>query len=112
MYFENRTVEDKDIRQFGLATSSHLMGPWKLVANDHVSGGMLRWSPRGKPWTEEISHGEMLRTGVGQTLEYDTNNRQFLIQELLEEAHHDEYVSLGWRLGIITNSTKGEENEL
>ena len=101
MYFETRVKEGEDIRQFGLATARSLAGPWTLTANDYITGAMLEWPEGVEPWTVEVSHGEMLRSGKDQRLEYDADRAEFLIQGLKAGEHHTDYKELAWKLGVI-----------
>ncbi len=96
-----------DIRRFGLATAETLGGPWQDATPGYVTGAMLQFPPDVPRWTDEVSHGEMLRTGHDQRLEYDADESRFLIQGMREEAHTGEYSQLTWRLGIIERSPGG-----
>ncbi len=102
MLYENRVIKGKDFRQFGLATAPHLLGPWTRVTDDYATGKQLRWASGVTPWTEEVSHGEMLRTGCDQRLEYNPAKSAFLIQGMPLSAHNVEYPMLPWSLGVIT----------
>ena len=53
-------------------------------------------------WTNEVSHGELLRNGVDERLEVDSAHLRFLIQGMRDELHRGEYVNLPWCLGLIT----------
>jgi len=48
-----------------------------------------------------VSHGEMIRSGYDQRLEYDADEPAMLIQGLLKDATDVPYPSLPWRLGVI-----------
>jgi hypothetical protein len=89
-------------RSFGLAVADHPGGPWKKITDRYAAGGQLRFGPDVKEsWTNEVSHGEAIRSGYDQRLEYDGRNAQWLIQGLPEAEHRGPYPSLPWRLGVI-----------
>lgn len=100
MLCEMRTPED--IRHFSLFTAPHPLGPWSLVDERYAAGEQLISADSAARWTEEVSHGEMLRVGVDQRLEYDASRPRFLIQGLLKAEHQGAYPSLPWKLGLIT----------
>jgi endo-1,4-beta-xylanase len=68
---------------------------------DFAKGAQLQYAPGVEPWTKEVSHGELLRTGYDETLEVNGAKAQFLIQGMPPELHSGDYPSLPWRLGII-----------
>ena len=103
MFYETRPEGEK-MRRYGLATASNLLGPWIRVADDYATGAKLVFANEADRWTDEVSHGEMIRTGYDQKLEYDPADGRFLIQGLRSKKHVGEYRRLGWRLGIIKPS--------
>jgi hypothetical protein len=109
MFYETRPGGQK-MRRYGLATASNLLGPWSRVADDYAIGGKLVFSNPVDRWTDEVSHGEMIRTGYNQKLEYDPADMRFLIQGLRSKEHVGEYRRLGWRLGIIRPVYGDSEN--
>jgi hypothetical protein len=55
-----------------------------------------------EPWTDNISHGKLIRDGVDETLTIDPANPRFLFQGMLET--HEEgkgYGAFQWRPGIL-----------
>jgi endo-1,4-beta-xylanase len=95
-------------RYFRSWTSSSLAGQWSPLANTEANpfarAGNVTF-PAGA-WTRDISHGEMVRSGVDQTLEIDPCHLQYLYQGMNPSASGD-YSQLPWRLGLLTqtNST-------
>ena len=67
-------------RRYGLATASNLLRPWSRVSDRLAVGEMLVFTNPEDPWTDQISHGEMIRTGYDQKLEYDPAEMMFLVQ--------------------------------
>ena len=57
----------------------------------------------GEKWSESISHGELLRTGIDQRLEIDPQHLRFLYQGVLERDRKGKiYGQIPWRLGILS----------
>jgi len=98
MIFE---LNENGARSFGLAVAEHLAGPWTRTESPYATGDLLQPSPDVPMWTEEVSHGEALRTGFDQYLEYDADHPIWLIQGLLGRDHVGPYEELPWRLGLI-----------
>jgi len=89
-------------RRFGLAKAQEPLGPWRTVDDAFATGNRLAYPPSVERWTEEVSHGELLRIGCDQRLEYNPAERRFLIQGLALGEHAGDYVKLPWKLGIVT----------
>ena len=99
MIYEHRHEEDR--RSYGLAVAPHPLGPWTPRNPQYAQGDQLRYPPATTRWTDEVSHGELIRTGHNQLLEYDPAKTQFLIQGLLTEQHTGPYHALPWTIGLI-----------
>lgn len=89
MLFE-RSVND--IRHYGLAQAAALAGSWSEVEDRLAIGA---------PWTDEVSHGELIRSGYDETLAVGGEPWRFLIQGLKSGEHRGDYVALPWKLGVI-----------
>ena len=88
-------------RSFGLARADALEGPWEKVTDAYATGSQLVYQGQGKRWTEMVSHGEALRSGYDQHLEYNPRDGRWLIQGLRHADAHVPYPALRWQLGII-----------
>jgi endo-1,4-beta-xylanase len=92
-------------RYFRSWTSSRLDGAWTPLA-DTENNPFARASNvtfKETPWTQDISHGEMIRDGYDQTLTIDPHHLQYLYQGM-DPAASGEYSQLPWRLGLLTQS--------
>ncbi|MHC4636811.1 MAG: non-reducing end alpha-L-arabinofuranosidase family hydrolase [Planctomycetota bacterium] len=100
MFYESRPSDELS-RRYGLATAPHPLGPWEKIADDFAVGKKLVFPENIKPWTDVTSHGEMIRTGYDQKLEYDPQDTRFLIQGKFRGKTPENYQDPGWQLGII-----------
>ena len=60
-------------------------------------------------WTDDFSHGEVLRTGDDELLQIDPSNLQFLYQGDNPTANASNYNAIPWQLGLAT-ATSSETN--
>jgi len=92
-------------RYFRAWKSTQLDGKWIPLGRDqqNLFAGSDNVRFDGKSWAEGISHGEMIRAGVDQTLTIDPcKPLQFLYQGLDPNGKVDDYIKLPYRLGVIT----------
>ena len=101
MFYETRVPGAEDLRHWGLAVAEHPLGPWRKVTDEFATGKQLVYPAGTQKWTEEVSHGEVIRTGYDERLEYDPKAPMLLIQGLRKSEHRGEYPDLPWRLGVI-----------
>ncbi len=95
-------LKDGLTRSFGLAAAETLTGPWTKVTDRYATGNQLQFAGDTTLWTDMVSHGEIIRTGYNQKLEYDPNNCRWLIQGTLEKNLKGlRYEAFPWKLGII-----------
>ena len=88
------------LRSFGLAMAPHPEGPWRKVTDEYATGDQLECGGGGA-WTEMVSHGEALRSGYDEKMEYDAENCRWLIQGIMKKDKDGAYPSLPWKLGVI-----------
>lgn len=90
-------------RYYKAYLADRLEGPWHGLA-DSRSKPFAAFSNvvQGKEWTTNISHGELLRTGVDETIEVDPADVRFLFQGASDpEYRGNPYGKIPWRLGIL-----------
>lgn len=99
-------VEDLlDNRYYELWTSTSAGGPWTRVSEKWAWRGNLVFN--GTSWTNNVSHGDILRAGVNQKVEIsDINRVDFLIQGTTQLSCCP-YQQIPWDLGIIRNYVRG-----
>jgi hypothetical protein len=94
-------------RYFRSWTADRLNGAWTPLADSEAApfaGAANVTFPHGTPaWTQDISHGEMLRDGIDQRLTINPCHLRYLYQGE-DPAASGEYSQLPWRLGLITQT--------
>ncbi|KAF9475607.1 glycosyl hydrolase family 62 protein [Pholiota conissans] len=92
-------------RFFRSWTSSSLTGPWTALA-DSESNPFARASNvvfSGTPWSDDISHGEMIRSSYDQTLTISPCNLRYLYQGDTP-GNYSDYNATPWRLALLTQT--------
>lgn len=86
-------------------TSLSIAGTWTPLADTEANpfARSTNVTFDGTPWTQDISHGEMLRDGVDQTLTIDPCRLRYLYQGM-DPAASGPYNTLPWRLGLLTQT--------
>jgi endo-1,4-beta-xylanase len=103
-------------RYFRAWTADRLDGEWRPVAGAAMNmfAGAENVKFNGRIWSEGVSHGELVRDGIDQTLTIDPcKPLRFLYQGLdMEKGKHYEYIELPYRLGLITATGPNAISEL
>lgn len=100
-------IEENGRRYYQAYVADRLDGAWRPVADtaERPFAGWtnIRPAPGVEPWTDNISHGELLRDGCDETLTVDPANLRFLFQGMWDkDKAGSAYGQFQWRLGLLT----------
>jgi hypothetical protein len=100
-------IEENGRRYFKAYVSDRLDGEWTPVA-DTAERPFAGWrnvrpAPGVHPWTDNISHGELVRDGYDQTLTVDPGQLRFVFQGMWDRDKSGKgYGQFQWRIGMLT----------
>ncbi len=106
-------IEQKGRRYFKSYIADSLHGPWHPLADteDHPFAGAKNVRPaKGvTPWTNNISHGELVRDGYDETLTVAPSQWRFVFQGTMSPNNAKQaagakqaYGAITWRIGMLT----------
>jgi hypothetical protein len=90
-------------RYYKAYLADRLEGPWKGLADSQARpfAGLANLQ-QDEPWTANISHGELIRTGTDEMMEVDPASLRFVFQGASDaEYRNNPYGQIPWRLGIL-----------
>jgi len=91
-------------RYYVAYTADRLDGAWLPLApgREHPFAGAGNVEQPSGHWTDNVSHGELIRSGCDETLTIDPTELQFLIQGVLaKDVSGKKYGEIPWRLGLL-----------
>lgn len=103
-------VEENGRRYYKAYLADRLDGEWTPLA-DTAERPFAGWknvrpAPGVEPWTDNVSHGELIRDGYDQTLTVDPHDLRFVFQGMLDEHKSGKsYGQFSWRIGMLTPVT-------
>ncbi|MCA8995570.1 MAG: hypothetical protein KDA80_01235 [Planctomycetaceae bacterium] len=100
-------IEENGKRYFKAYVADRLDGEWMpLAATDQqpfASWRNIAPADGVEPWTDNVSHGELIRSANDETLLIDPKEMRFVFQGLFErEKQGLGYGKFPWRIGILT----------
>lgn len=106
-------IEQKGQRYFKAYVADRLDGEWTPVADSAASpfAGWKNIRPAAgvTAWTDNVSHGELIRVGIDQTLTIDPDNLRFVFQGMLQRHKEGKgYGAFSWRIGMLTPVDESE----
>ncbi len=104
-------VEENGKRYYKAYLADSLDGKWTPLADTArrpFAGWMNIHPAKGvAAWTDNISHGELVREGVDETMTVDPANLRFVFQGMLDKDKGSKaYGQFQWRIGILTSVTQ------
>jgi hypothetical protein len=91
-------------RYYKAYLADRLGGEWQPIAatKEKCFASMANVEATGPRWTDCISHGELIRSGVDQRLEVDPANLRFVFQGVSDaDRAGKSYGDIPWRLGML-----------
>lgn len=99
-------IEENGRRYYKAYLADRLDGQWTPVADtaEKPFAGWRNIRPAGgvEPWTDNVSHGELIRDGYDQTLTVDPGNLRLIFQGMLDKHKAGKgYGQFQWRIGML-----------
>ncbi|MCU0960920.1 MAG: hypothetical protein MUF48_12515 [Pirellulaceae bacterium] len=99
-------IEEDGRRYYKAYVADQLDGAWQPLADspDRPFAGWTNIRPAAgvEPWTDNVSHGELIREGYDQSLTVDPQDLRLVFQGMLEsEKSGHGYGAFSWRIGML-----------
>ena len=100
-------IEENGRRYYKAYLANRLDGEWTPVADmaEQPFAGWQNIRPAAgvTPWTDNVSHGELIRDGYDQTLTIDPGDLRFVFQGMWDkDKSRQDYAQFQWRIGMLT----------
>lgn len=99
-------IEANGRRYFKAYLADRLDGPWTPLADSaerpFAGWNNIRPAPGVEAWTDNVSHGELVRSGYDQSLTMDPADLRFVFQGMLDRHKRGKgYGDFQWRIGML-----------
>lgn len=100
-------IEENGQRFYKAYVADRLDGKWTPLADTFqrpfAGDRNIRAAAGAQRWTDNVSHGELIRDGNDQTLTVDPANLRLVFQGMLEKDKSGKgYGVFQWRIGVLT----------
>jgi hypothetical protein len=100
-------VEEDHRRHYKAYVADALDGKWTPIADTEAKpfagAANIRPAKGVAAWTDNVSHGELVRAGVDETMTVDPADMRFVFQGMLEKDKGGKgYGTFQWRIGMLT----------
>jgi hypothetical protein len=100
-------IEAHGQRYYIAYLADRLDGPWTPLAatgkKPFAGWRTIRPATGVEPWTDNVSHGELIREGTDQTMTVDPAHLRFVFQGMREqEKAGKNYGQFPWRIGVLS----------
>lgn len=100
-------IEEDGRRYYKAYLADRLDGPWTPIADTaerpFAGWNNIRPAPGVEPWTDNVSHGELIRAGYDEKLRVDPNHLRMIFQGMWEkDKRQRNYGEFTWRIGMLT----------
>ncbi len=107
-------IEANGQRYFKAYIANSLEGNWSPLADTFekpfASARNIQPASGVDRWTDNVSHGELIRSSNDETLTIDPKNMKFVFQGMLEENKRKPgYGNFQWRIGMLEPKTETEK---